>query len=266
MLRRPAFLANILLCCGVTGSAMPALGQAASGSAQIVEDARGDYYNLAREGLKEFRCGVMMEWPVATVPANADTRDRDKLVAAMGQMHLVATVGTHGAPRVEFQFGGTVRNDDLAQNVRAASAAAQKSLSGALDEFSSLLFGSPFPPDRDYHVEDQGDTLRITFGSDEVRIIETMNKNHAIEEIIIATQHSTVTVRPGYKRIEKAFVPAAIDSKVEAAGADPVELHVDIAYQAVDGFELPQTVTVRDKQLSAGEQVPFKFSGCQVTR
>jgi len=41
-----------LLCCGVMGSAMPALGQAASGSAQIVEDARGDYYNLAREGLK----------------------------------------------------------------------------------------------------------------------------------------------------------------------------------------------------------------------
>ncbi len=266
MKRSRTLLASVFVCCGVVVFAAPAIGQSASGSAQIVEDARTDYYNLGREGLREFRCDAKPDWGAAPGAATADSTGREKLLAALGQTHFEATIGARGGPRVEVRFGAAVPNDDVAQNVRAAIARSQQSLNGALDEFSSLLFGSPLPPDRDYHVEDQGERLRITFGSDEVRIVETMRKDHAIEEMIIATQHSTVTVRPSYKRLEQGFVPVAIDSSVEAAGADKVELHVEIGYQAVEGFELPQSVTVRDKSLAGGAPVMFGFSGCQVTR
>jgi hypothetical protein len=251
---------------GFVGSGGVAFGQATSGSAQIVEDARRDYYNLGREGVKEFRCDVKAPWDWFTARSSADAAARDRMHAALEQVHFDATVGGKGAPKVTLHYDGPALSDDVAMDVRAASGAAKASLSGVMDEFSSLLFGSPLPPDRDYHVEDQGDRLRVTFGSDEVRIVETMKKDHAIEEMIIATQHSTVTVRPVYQKTEKGFLPVAIDSKVEAAGADPVELHVEIGYQAVDGFQLPQSVTVRDKKLADGAAVKFAFSGCQVTR
>jgi hypothetical protein len=242
--------AGFFVWCGFVGSAVSAFGQGASGSALVVEEAREDYYNLGRAGLAGFRCEVRAD-SAAGLPAGA---------------YFEAAVGARGGPRVALKFDGATGGDEAAGSARAAGAAAQKSLSGVLEEFSSLLFGSPLPPDRDYHVEDHGETLRVTFGSDEVRIIETMKKDRAIEEMIIATQHSTVTVRPEYQKLEKGFVPVAIDSKVEAAGADPVELRVDIAYQGVEGFELPQVVTVRDKELAAGAAVRFAFSGCQVAR
>jgi hypothetical protein len=241
-----------------------AAGQAAGGSAQVVEEARGDYYNLARAGLTEFRCDVKTDWGAAL--GTADPAGREKLLAALGQTHFEAVAGTRGATRVTLRFDGAAPSDDVAQHAHAASGPAQTSLSGALDEFSSLLFGSPLPPNRDYHVEDHGDTLRVTFGSDEVRIVETMRKDHVLEEMIIATQHSTVTVRPQYKKLENGFVPVAIDSKVEAAGADTAELHVELAYQGVEGFQLPQSVMVRDKQLAGSAAVEFRFSGCQVTK
>ena len=93
-----------------------------------------------------------------------------------------------------------------------------------------------------------------------------MNKDHAIEEMIVATQHATVTVRPEFKHAEKGFLPAVIDSSVEAAGADKMELHVEIAYQNVEGFDLPQTVSVRDKQVAGGARLEFSFSNYQITR
>jgi hypothetical protein len=249
----------------VACSTLAAFGQTPD-SAQIVEDARADYYNLAQQGLKEFRCDVKTDWGAALEPATTDAAGREQILAALRQTHFEVAVGMTGGPRVSLRFDGAAPSDDVAARLRASSLGVQRSLSGALDEFSSLLFGSPLPPDRNYHVEDQGDRLRVTFGSDEVRIVETMNKTHAIEEMMIATQHSTVSVRPRFQREPTGFVPVAIDSSVEAAGADKVELHVEIAYQTVEGFELPQSVTVRDKQLAGGAPVQFSFSNCQVSR
>jgi hypothetical protein len=245
--------------------AASAFGQAPS-NAQIVEDARTDYYNLPQQGLKEFRCDLRVDWGTALDSTKTDAAGREELLAELRQTHFEAAVGTSGAPRVSLRFEGAAPSDDLAARVHAATAGVQRSLSGALDEFSSLLFGSPLPPDRDYHVAAQGDRLQITFGSDEVRIVETMNKDHAIEEMIVATQHATVTVRPEFKHAEKGFLPAVIDSSVEAAGADKMELHVEIAYQNVEGFDLPQTVSVRDKQVAGGARLEFSFSNYQITR
>lgn len=231
-----------------------------------MEDARTDYYNLPEQGLKEFRCDVRVDWGAALDSTKTDGAGREEILEVLRQTHFEAAVGTRGAPRVSLRFEGAAPSDDLAARVQAATAGVQRSLKGALDEFSSLLFGSPLPPDRDYRVEEQGDRVKVTFGSDEVRIVETMDKDHAIEEMIVATQHATVTVRPEFKRSEKGFLPAVIDSSVEAAGADKMELHVEIAYQNVEGFDLPLTVRVRDRQLAGGTPLEFSFSNYQVTR
>ncbi len=156
----------------------------------------------------------------------------------------------HGRAAGFLHFDGAPPNDEAAARIRTASADVQRTFTGVLQELSSFLFGSPLPPDADYHLEAQGDRFRITFGSDEVRIVETMNKDRALEEMIVATQRSTVSVRPQFKRGEKGFLPVVIDSSVAAAGTDKVELHVEIAYQTHDGFELPQTVKVSDKPRS----------------
>ncbi|MDR3722298.1 MAG: hypothetical protein P4L00_11915 [Candidatus Acidoferrales bacterium] len=258
-------LAVAAVCCVLTFSAASAFGQAASDD-QIVEQARKAYYNLHDEGLKEFRCEVRVDWDAASAGTKTDGAVRPEFLPPLDHTHFEAAVGAMGAPQVSLHFDGAPPNDEAAARIRTASAGVQRTLAGVLQELSSFLFGSPLPPDADYHLEAQGDRFRITFGSDEVRIVETMNKDRALEEMIVATQRSTVSVRPQFKRGEKGFLPVVIDSSVAAAGTDKVELHVEIAYQTHDGFELPQTVKVSDKQLAGGTPIQFSFSNYQVTR
>ena len=258
-------LAGAVVFCPLVFPVACAFGQASPGS-QIVEEARTAYYNLHDHGLNEFRCDVRVDWNAAFVSQNGDTAGPQELLPLLRQTHFEAVVSAMGAPRVSLQLDGAAPSDEIAARLRTASAGVERSLNGVLQELSSVLFGSLLPPDRDYHLEAQGDHFRITFGSDEVRIVETMNKDHELEEMIVATQKSTVSVRPQFKRGEKGFLPVVIDSSVEAAGADKVELHVAIAYQTVEGFNLPQTVTVRDKELAGDAPVDFSFSNYQLTR
>jgi len=258
-------LAAAVVCCLLGFSVACAFGQASPDS-QVVEEARTAYYNLHDQGLNEFRCDVRVDWNAALVSQNGDTAGSGELLPLLRQTHFAASVSAKGAPRISLEFGGAAPSDDVAARVRAASAGVERSLNGVLQELSSVLFGSLLPPDRNYHLEAQGDHFRITFGSDEVRIVETMNKDRALEEMIVATQKSTVSVRPQFRPGEKGFLPVVIDSSVEAAGADKVELHVEIAYQTVEGFNLPQTVSVRDQELARGAPVQFSFSTYQVTR
>jgi len=258
-------LAGAVVCCLLGFPMACAFGQASPDS-QAVEDARTAYYNLHDQGLREFRCDVRVDWSAGLVSQNGDTAPVAELLPLLRQSHFEAVAGTMGALRVSLQFDGAAPSEEMTARLRTASAGVEESLRGVLQELSSVLFGSLLPPDRDYHLEAQGDHFRITFGSDEVRIVETMNKDHALEEMIVATQKSTVSVRPQFKRGEKGFLPVVIDSSVEAAGADKVELHVDIAYQTVEGFNLPQTVSVRDKELAGGAPVQFSFYNYQFTR
>jgi len=254
-----------VVCCLLGFPVACAFGQASPDS-PMVEEARAAYYNLHDLGLTRFRCSVRVDWNAALLSQNVDRSGSPGLLPVLQQTHFEAVVGLTGAPRVSLQFDGPVPSDEMAARLRTASVGVERSLNGVLQELSSVLFGSLLPPDRDYHLEAQGDHFRITFGSDEVRIVETMNKDHELEEMIVATQKSTVSVRPQFKRGEKGFLPVVIDSSVEAAGADKVELHVAIAYQTVEGFNLPQTVTVRDKELAGDAPVDFSFSNYQLTR
>ena len=253
------------VCCLLGFPVTCAFGQASPDS-QMVEEARTAYYNLHDQGLTGFRCNVRVDWNAVLLSQNVDANGSQELLPLLRQTHFEAVVGRMGAPRVSLPLDGPAPNDEMAARLRTASAGVERSLNGVLQELSSVLFGSLLPPDRDYHLEAQGDHFRITFGSDEVRIVETMNKEHELEEMIVATQKSTVSVRPQFKRGEKGFLPVVIDSSVEAAGADKVESHVEIAYQTVEGFNLPQTVTVRDKELAGDQPVQFSFSDYQLTR
>jgi hypothetical protein len=254
-----------VVCCLHGFPAAAAFGQGLTGDS-VVEQARAHYYNLSQQGLKEFRCDVRLDWNAVRDAHSGDAGPGPELLPLLRETHFEAVLGATGAPRVSLHFDGAAPSDELAARVRAASAGAEQALSGVLQEVSSVLFGSLLPPDRDYHLEPQGDRFRITFGSDELRIVESMNKDGALQEMIVATQRSTVTVRPQFTRLDQGFLPVVIDSSVEAAGAEKVELHVAIAYQAVQGVELPQTVSVRDKQLAGGSPVEFRFSNYQLTR
>jgi hypothetical protein len=254
-----------VVCALLTLPAISAFGQASSND-QIVEQARKAYYNLHDQGLKDFRCEVRVEWDAGSAGKRTDGVVGPEFFPSLDHTHFEAVVGTMGAPQVSLHFDGEPPNDEAAAGTRTMAAGVQRTLAGVLAELSSFLFGPPLPPNANYHLEAQGNRFRITFGSDEVRIVETMNKDHALEEMIVATQKATVSVRPQFKPSEKGFLPVVIDSSVDAAGADKTELHAEIVYQTFNGFELPQTVKVSDKQLADGTSVRFNFSNYQVTK
>jgi hypothetical protein len=258
-------LAVAVVCCLSIFPTATAFGQS-SNSDQIVEEARTAYANLRDQGVKEFRCEVRVDWDAALASMKTDAAGREQLLPLLRQMHFEAVMGSMVAPRVSQHFDGAPPNEETAARLREMTGGVERLLSGAWQELAVFLFDSPLPPDGNYRVTAQGDEFRIAFGKEPVGIIETMNKDHALEEMLIATDRSTVTVRPQFTRGEKGYMPIVLDTSVAAAGADKAESHVEITYQAHDGFDLPQTVKVTDKQLAGGTPVQFSFSNYQITK
>ena len=233
---------------------------------QLVAKMRDAYYDLHKEGLNGFRCQARVDWDAALRSMKIDDATREQLLPVLRQMHFEVAVNAGGPPEVSPRFDGPPPDEQTAQRLRAATGRIEQMLGEFLQEWSMFAFGPPLPSTKqDYRLEPIDGGYHITVRSDPV-VFETLNKDYAFEEVAFAEQHTTATMRPQFKRGEKGYFPAVLDSKIDSARADMIETHIEIAYQSTDGFSLPQTALVQSKQSPGDVQVQFSFSDFQLTR
>lgn len=258
-------LAVAAVCCLLAFPAASAFGQSTNDD-QVIEQARKSYYNLHDAGLKGFRCDVRVDWDAALRAMKTDEAAREQLLPLLRQMHFEVAMGPGGAPEISRRFDGTPPDEQAMQRLRAATGRFEQMLGEFFQEWSMFAFGPPLPSTtQNYRLEQAGDDLHITVRSDPV-VFETLNKDYAIEEVAFAEQHSTATMRPQFKRGEKGYIPTVLDSNIAAAGADEIKNHVEIAYQNMEGFSLPQTVSVQSTQPAGDVRVQFSFENYQITK
>lgn len=254
-----------VLYCLLTFSPASALAQTTSDD-QVVEQARKSYYNLRDAGLKGFRCDVRLDWDAALRSMKTDDATREDLLPQLRQMHFEVVLSPGGAPEISRKFDGAPPDEQAAQRIRTATGHIEQMLGEFLQEWSMFAFGPPLPStSQNYRLDRSGDDIHITIRSDPV-VFETLNKDYALGEVAFADQHSTATMHPQFKRGDKGYVPAALDSSIKAAGADEIKNHVEIAYQTTEGFDLPRTVTVQNKQPAGEVQAQFSFDNYKITK
>jgi hypothetical protein len=238
-----------------------------AGGEDAVDQARKAYYNLGDAGAKGFRCEVRADWDGLLASEKMDDAERRALLPLLRQMHFEAELDSTGQSEVSHHFDGAEPDAQAERSLRAAIDPVEQMLSGVMQELSSFLYGPPLPAEGTwYKVETLANHFRITAGDEPMIVVETLNKEYAIEEAIVATQNSTATMHPQLKRGEHGYIPTVIDSRVESARAGAAEMHVEIAYQSVEGFDLPQTVKAHSDHSSGDAEVHFTFGKYQLQK
>lgn len=234
---------------------------------QVVVEARKVYYNLHEAGFQGLRCDVNVDWDSFVASRKTNEHARETTLSLLRQVPFEVSMGPTGATEVSRHFDGTPPDERTAGSLRQATDAVEQVLTGFFQELSAFLFGPPLPPESEnYRIEPDGDRFRVTFGSEAMKVFETLNQDYLIEEMIVVTDKSTTTMRPQFRRGEKGYVPITVDSSVAAAGLDKKEVHIEIAYQNTQGFDLPQTVFVRTRQPAEDFELRFSFANYQITK
>ncbi len=258
-------LASALVCSLLAVASARAFAQGAGGD--VVEQARVTYYNLPAAGLKGFRCGVQVDWNAALDSTKTPEAVREQLLPLLEKTSFELIVDASGRPRVSQHFDEAPSTEDAGRRFRALLDEADQMLEGVIQEWSSFLFGPPLPPPTmHYKIEALDDGFRVTAGDEPMIAVETLDRELAIREMIVATQNSTATMHPQLSKGEHGYVPVVIESRVEAAHAATAEMHVEIAYQKVEGFDLPRMITAQSKPETEIGNVVFRFDGYELTR
>jgi len=266
MMRKVRYLHILAVILGVVACPGAALLPQTTADDQLIAKARETYYDLHKEGLNGFRCQVRVDWDAALRSMKMDDDARAHLLPALQQMHFELAVKAGGPPEISRHFEGVQPDEQAPQPLNAATGRVEQMLGEFVQEWSMFAFGPPLPSTKqDYRLEPTESGYHITVRSDPV-VFETLNKDYAIEEVAFAEQHTTATMRPQFRREDKGYFPAILDSKIESARADSIETHIEVTYGSVEGFSLPQTVSVESKQSASEVQVRFSFSDYRVTR
>jgi len=232
----------------------------------IVGQARLSYYNLAKAGLKEFRCQVQPDFDTTFKVLKAGPIVQDQVLPILRKTHFELLVGPNGASTVSHQSELPPPNEDVARRVRDATTGTEQILTGFMETWSQFMINSTPLPDADgaYQLEDLGSKYRITAKQPSAESVILMDRDYEISELKVTTPELAGTIWPTFTRVGNQFILASYVYRADSG--TPQELSVEIEYGDVEGFELPSQVTANMKLPSGAVDFLLTFASCQIKK
>jgi hypothetical protein len=252
--------------CGISFSS--ALAVDLPNKKEIVTKARQSYYNLRDLGLIGFRCDVIpnLEFAFAdmkkTDPAGAAASSKDisvlRIVMSLDAENNVMVTKT------ELPGG----DPQLAEARERVFEGIRQMVTGFYQTTSLFILGNPFPEvTGEYQLEEQAGQYRLSYKEVDADAVIYMDKDLVMNKMDINTPEFTSTISPKFAKNPKGFLLIGYGGVYKAtASTDDMKLNVQIAYQDVSGFQLPQKLTVTGILSGTTFTQELAFSGCQVTK
>jgi hypothetical protein len=234
----------------------------------IINQARRAYYNLANEGLQEFRCEVLPNWDSAFQALNADQVGKDQVLPILRKTHFQLVVGPHGASTVSHQSELAPPNEEVAERVRKAIAGMEQIITGFLQTWSQFNVNLVPLPDAnsDFQWEDAGELYRINFkeGSADASIL--LRRDFQIQELKVVTSQLSGIVQPKFSSFHNRFVLESYRAIFELASNPRQELSVHIEYDEREHLHLPSRVVATTKLPNAVAEFSFAFTNYHIKK
>lgn len=230
-----------VLCLIVTWSgtlAVPAMaGIAQVNKREIVKQATQASYSLRQLGLLEFKANMQPNWTLTAksfAPNPAAMRMLNALLFSV-------SLGPDGSVKVEHSSSLPIPSDQE-ESIKQVYVGMDEIVSGFFATWNSFMLTSPFPAvDSEYQLQDLGTAYLLTYKESGTDVAITMNKNFSITELKVVTPEFNASIRPEFTKTEKGFVLIGYSADyVPTKGPGKVGLKMDIDYQDVNGFRLPQ--------------------------
>jgi hypothetical protein len=247
----------------------PTLGTAgAADKKEVVKQARSAYYSLQSQGLVEFQCNMAPDWEALLQDARkADPARADQAITTLKQLQFTVSLGRTGSAKVT-HTAVAAANDQMAQGLNQVYTGMEQMVTGFFQTWSPFMLSSPLPEaESDFQMEEQAGQWNLIYKDGTADVVTTMGKNFAIQELKVITEEFTSTIQPGFTSTPKGFLLTRYQANYHGKSpAETTQLNVGIAYQEVNGLQLPKKLDLSGSYGGNPFAMEITFSGCQATK
>ena len=228
---------------------------------ELANRINNSYYNLKRAGLIEFRCAVSPNWKLALQNLVTDAAG-EEILDLLEHTHFAVAVGPDGSSTISRQIDATPSSEQVAARLRTVLTGFEQALTGFFQVWSIYTFHPIVPVGNgNYTIEHTTDQYRVTQKSPQDETSSTFNKDLLLTEMSATALGKSVTWHLDFARQSGVYLFSGYDT-FYPVGANSVHSIVTVAYQEVQGFELPSTVRVMANQLV----IPFDFRNYEIKK
>jgi hypothetical protein len=264
-LRRGCFVAVTALCVFALPAAM-----ASAADRDIIRQARNAYYSLQARDFVDLRCNVTPNWrailqeQLKTNPA-AVNRAADLLK----QLVFVVTLASGEPAKITHNMIAAA-NDKMAQGLQQIYSGMAQMVVGFFATWTGYVVTPLLPAaDDNYQLQEQGGRWRLSYKEGPTDVVTIMEKDFSIDETTVDAPGFVSVLRPKFTRTSEGLLLTEYsgDYRGKSPNApDAVLLQVLIAYQQVNGLQLPSKLNISGSQNGQPFQVEVVFSGCTATK
>jgi hypothetical protein len=248
---------------------LTAAGASAADKRDVIKEARTSYYSLQTQGLAGFQCNLTPNWDALLEDTKkTDPKAADRAISMLRQLQFTVSLGTTGSAKVTHTTIAAT-DDKMAEGLNQIYSGMEQMVSGFFDTWSPFMISSPFPEaGSNYELADEGDLWNLSYKDGaSTGVVTTMTKSLVIRELKVNTPQFSSSIRPQFTNSAQGLLLTGYQA--DYLGQSPSEtthLQVGIAYQTVNGFQIPQKMDLGGSYGGSPFQVEVTFSGCQASK
>ena len=232
----------------------------------VLSNARQAYYSLQDQGLASFRCDLTPNWDAVLAdewksnPAGADTA-----LKTLNQLRFTVSVLANKTTITHNELSG--ENAKMQEALSQIYSGMQQMTEGFFDTWRLFAWDSPFPAvNSDYRLEDAGASYRLIYKEGAANVVTVMGKDFVIRDLAVSTPQFDSALRLAFARTHKgAFLLNKYGAVYQTDKPEETsKLAVAMDYQVVEGFYLPQNLSLSGSYGTSPFAIQLVFSGCQV--
>ncbi len=235
---------------------------------EIITKARQSYYNLRTLGLAAYTCEFDPNWDlVLTDLSKTDPDAADKARKSLKQLQFSMTLGADNKVEVMHTLPLAANAQDYSQYDQLFSGMEQM-MTGFFQTSTPFVLSSPFPDaDGEYQLEDQGAQYLLTYKDSGANVATRMNKDLVISNLTVTSADNTYTLDPQFLKNPKGLLLSGYAAAVKTPNLKTdVHLNVGIAYQEIDGLQVPEKLNIAGSYGETSFVFEMTFTGYQITK
>jgi hypothetical protein len=245
----------------------PPLERASDSSQRdVIRRASAAYYSLKDRGLLSCQCEVVPDWDGLFQTVKPAAGAQDQLLPLLKQTRFQVTIGPTGASSVSHEAGYPPPNEQVAERLRMEIMSIERLVTGFFEMWSPFSFDSPFPDAQtEFKLEDTAGQYRISYQQGPIAVVTTMAADYALTGMDVKGPQVEVHFHPQWQRVEGLYMLSVIKAEFATGSAAMQQMEAKVAYQDIEGWELPSTLAVKLISPSA-HSLNLTFADCRVTK
>jgi hypothetical protein len=203
----------------------------------VINEARGAYYSLARKGFKGFNATIEPNWEV--ILAQTATPTNLKVFRAI-QFSMV--VDANGAVTVTHEVGMDASKPDLQPTVNRIHYDVQRLVTGFFNTWRIFMVLSPFPDAAtQLKIENAGKHYRLSYPTQSGDVTITMANDLTMTEWNVSGPTVKRAVRPQFQKTVDGLLLTGYHGVFDPVGPGiKTTLDFKIEYQDLNGMKVPR--------------------------